>query len=489
MSQSPAVDHGVEVGELLEELKLAGEFVPAFQAAVLRTLAAERLNGLAAPDQVADARVVPRFLEARGIEEWELGSWLASNDLGVDGLERLATEERLVDQTTERARSGATTRIVDHVRARGLYPMVAERVRDKRTVLRSLNLEHPSLEELEISEERLWTWFFEHHQEVDAPDDIEAYAVAAGFADVDELRGAALREACYSGGLRPPSVATEEADPAAVSGDDAARTRAVYRGAASFLWSRTDTQSRIEGAVTSVLFDRWLPEAPARIVDAGGGNGRHAFVLAEHGHEVHLSDVVPELVEDARARQREATVPLADIAVADARSLPYPDQFADAVLLLGPLYHLTSAETRIEVLREARRVLRPGGVLIAQMLGRAGALRSVLTWYASEVGLVDWSRMLQEGRFDDGDAVPEFFRACYFHDPREVEAELDAAGLVLGELRGLDGPAPDAQASLAESPEEVVEHWAGLALEIGAQPEYLNTASHLLAVARAPGGR
>ena len=101
---------------------------------------------------------------------------------------------------------------------------------------------------------------------------------------------------------------------------------------------------------------------------------------------------------------------------------------------------------------------------------------------------MDWTRLLQEGRFGERDAIPDFFRACYFHEPTDVEAEFEAAGLVLRELRGLDQPAPDAQASLAEMPEEIVEHWSRLAPEIGERPEYLNTASHLLAVARAPMG-
>ncbi len=486
MSQTPSADEGIEADALFEELKLVDEFVPAHHAAVLRTLAVEGSIVGDDPGTAKDDLATQWFLEAKGIERPNLPSWLASNDLGSDGLQRLAAEQQIVDRAYERVRIRAATRILDHLRTHGLYPAVAGRARDKRTVLRSLNLEHPSLEDLDVSEDRLWTWFFVYHKEIAVPDDLEAYALSAGFESVEELGRAALREACYSGGLRPPSSVTEDAGLTGVSADDGSRTRAIYRDTASFLWSRTDTQSRIEGLVTSALFDLWLPDAPARVVDAGGGNGRHAFALAARGYEVHLSDVVSELIDDARARQLASATPLADIAVADARALPHPDHFADVVLSLGPLYHLTCTEARIEVLREARRVLRPDGVLIVQMLSRAGALRSVLTWYAADAGLVDWARLLQEGRFGERDAIPDFFRACYFHDPDEIEAEFEAAGLALRELRGLDPPAPDAQASLAETSEEIVEHWSRLALEIGERPEYLNTASHLLAVARAP---
>ena len=51
--------------------------------------------------------------------------------------------------------------------------------------------------------------------------------------------------------------------------------------------------------------------------------------------------------------------------VADARSVSEPDDSADAAILLGPLYHLTEQSERMEALREARRILKPGGVLAA----------------------------------------------------------------------------------------------------------------------------
>ena len=56
--------------------------------------------------------------------------------------------------------------------------------------------------------------------------------------------------------------------------------------------------------------------------------------------------------------------------VEDARRLTQADASVDAVLLLGPLYHLVGRAERIAALAEARRVLRPGGVLLAAAIGR-----------------------------------------------------------------------------------------------------------------------
>lgn len=55
--------------------------------------------------------------------------------------------------------------------------------------------------------------------------------------------------------------------------------------------------------------------------------------------------------------------------VGDARSLPWPDATYGAALLAGPLYHLPPAD-RARALREAVRVVRPGGVVAAVAINR-----------------------------------------------------------------------------------------------------------------------
>jgi ubiquinone/menaquinone biosynthesis C-methylase UbiE len=87
------------------------------------------------------------------------------------------------------------------------------------------------------------------------------------------------------------------------------------------------------------LFVRHLPAAPARILDVGGGTGIHAVWLAEQGYQVTLLDPVPRHVAAASAYGTFAAQ------VGDARALPHDDATADAVLLLGPMYHLVTRRT------------------------------------------------------------------------------------------------------------------------------------------------
>src|SRR5215472_3662369 len=126
------------------------------------------------------------------------------------------------------------------------------------------------------------------------------------------------------------------------------------------------------------LLDRFLPPAPALILDVGGAAGAYAFPLAERGYVVDLFDPVPSHVE--QAKQRAATqhrVPR-NVQVADCRAIPCEDGAADAVLFFGPLYHLTDFDDRLQAIREAHRVLRAGGVLMAVAISRfASALDGI----------------------------------------------------------------------------------------------------------------
>src|SRR3712207_964190 len=143
--------------------------------------------------------------------------------------------------------------------------------------------------------------------------------------------------------------------------DEGAERERLLRGGAG----------RLEYLRTRELLARYLPPVPAAVLDVGGGAGVYALPLAGEGYSVHRIDPVPLHVEQAReasALQRDA--PLASAQVGDARQLVWDDKSVDAVLLLGPLYHLTSRDDRLQALQEAYRVVRPGGVVAAAAISR-----------------------------------------------------------------------------------------------------------------------
>jgi ubiquinone/menaquinone biosynthesis C-methylase UbiE len=281
------------------------------------------------------------------------------------------------------------------------------------------------------------------------------------------------------GSLNDPAADTaESANPLALT-----PIQEFYSGFADVQWTRFDRHARVEEYVLHKTFETSLPSAPADVMDIGGGNGRHAFFLASAGYRVSLCDITEYLVDDARRRDTEAGQALQCIELCDARDLPWPTECADAVLLLGPLYCLTDRNERAAVLREALRVLKPGGTLIAQFISRIGALRQLIELGQAGGGIIDWRGFLLDGVFSSA-RVPQFFQLHYFTTAGEAIDELHAAGLHDVSIRGMDGPASlVGQRALAEAPSRIVRQWGEVAYAIGTDPEYRSTSNHLLAVA------
>ena len=252
-----------------------------------------------------------------------------------------------------------------------------------------------------------------------------------------------------------------------------------YEGGAEL--GRLDSgASAIEFARTKEILDRYLPPPPARVVDVGGGPGAYAAWLAERGYAVHLVDPVPLHVEESAARG-DFTV-----ALGDARRLDESDGAADVVLLLGPLYHLTERRERVLALREARRVVRRGGIVAAAAISRFASLfDGLFRGYVSDPVF----RAITERDVADGQhrspPAGEYFTTAYFHHPHELSDEVRDARLTHEGTFGIEGPAW-LKPELFDDP-ALREHvlWAARAVE--QEPTLLGVSAHLLAVARRPG--
>ena len=260
-------------------------------------------------------------------------------------------------------------------------------------------------------------------------------------------------------------------------------------------YSEADEESRLragwfqlEHARTQELILRRLPPAPALIVDAGGGSGVYACWLAARGYRVHLIDVVHKHVEQARAASaRQAEYPLASAEVGDARHLSHSDGFADAVLLLGPLYHLVEKEDRLASLREAHRVLRPGGLVWAAGISHFASLLDSLTHgffddptFASIV-----ERDLEDSQHRNPTDNPMYFTDAYFHRPGELSRELLAAGFHVVEIVAIEGPGWLARDfdRLWNDPIQR-ERLLNAVRKVEREPSILGATSHIMAIGR-----
>jgi ubiquinone/menaquinone biosynthesis C-methylase UbiE len=245
----------------------------------------------------------------------------------------------------------------------------------------------------------------------------------------------------------------------------------------------------LEMARTVALLERYLPPPPAVVADVGGGPGRYAVWLAKRGYRVHLTDPVPLHIDQARDAASEAGVSLTSAVVGDARAVKLPDASVDAVLLLGPLYHLPERHDRIRALSEARRVCRAGGVVIAAAISRfASTLDGMREGYLEDPAFVTVAANdRRDGRHYNPTNHPGYFTTAYFHRPEELAAECADAGLSHEATLGIEGPAwflADLDARLADDNRRGVLLDALAAIE--AEETLVGASAHLLAVARRP---
>jgi ubiquinone/menaquinone biosynthesis C-methylase UbiE len=200
---------------------------------------------------------------------------------------------------------------------------------------------------------------------------------------------------------------------------------------------------RLELVRTLELLAQVLPPPPARLLDVGGGPGVYASRLARDGYDVQLVDVLALHVE--QARERAAVQPDApfEAQIGDARDLSaFADESADAVRLLGPLYHLTERNDRVRALAETRRVVRAGGVVAAVAITRYASLVD-----GTVQGFLDDSRFvaiverdLAEGQHRNPANVEGWFTTAYFHLADDLRGEIEEGGLTVERLVGVEGP-------------------------------------------------
>ena len=199
----------------------------------------------------------------------------------------------------------------------------------------------------------------------------------------------------------------------------------------------------LEFARMQEIIHRFLPAPPGVVLDVGGGPGRYSCWLARCGYQVHLIDPVEKHVRQTRdASESQPGHNLASATLGDARSLDHRNGSADAVLLMGPLYHLTTRDERLTALREAHRTLKPGGLLFAKAINRfASLLDGLVNGYIDDPTFVDVLRRdLVDGQHRSGPDGAEHFTTAYLHRPEQLESEIREAGFDQKGLYSVQGP-------------------------------------------------
>jgi ubiquinone/menaquinone biosynthesis C-methylase UbiE len=248
-------------------------------------------------------------------------------------------------------------------------------------------------------------------------------------------------------------------------------------------------RGELERLRTQAILARELPPAPAVIVDVGGAAGVYAFPLAKQGYTVHLIDPVELHLEQARSHAAASGMPLASITLGDARRLQINTGMADAVLMLGPLYHLVERADRAQALAEARRILKAGGVLFVAAISRfASLIDGLLNGYFQDPAFRKIvADDLASGQHRNPVNHPAYFTTAYFHRPDDLASEIREAGFDNVRVLAIEGPAWSA-ARFRDAWDDPAQHEKLMEfLELTEEESSLLGASaHLMAIACRP---
>lgn len=261
----------------------------------------------------------------------------------------------------------------------------------------------------------------------------------------------------------------------------------IYNSKPEFEWERLD-RHRTEFAVTLRALDEFLPPAPAKILDCGGGPGRYALELTRLGYEVTLFDLSEGNISLARDKAAKANINLRCIHQGTATDLSrYANNTFDAVLLMGPLYHLLNEADRQQALAEAYRVTKIGGMFFAALITRYAPIK----WSAAHDP--EWAfthpdearTILDTGKLPPrGENEGEF--VAYFAHPSEAAPLIEAPGFKIKTILGVEGLVSELEEKINQLTGEAWEYWVELNYKVAADPSLHGAAEHLLVVAVKP---
>jgi ubiquinone/menaquinone biosynthesis C-methylase UbiE len=247
-------------------------------------------------------------------------------------------------------------------------------------------------------------------------------------------------------------------------------------------WERLE-RHKIEFYVTLRTLTEFLPAAPARLIDIGGGPGRYAITLAQRGYRVTLVDLSNSSLELAQQKAVEAGVELDGFIHASALNLTDITKASfDAVMLLGPLYHLHKLEERQTALQQAHRLLKPGGLIFASFITRfAGFRDAAVHGYSFVLDDPAYSeKLLATGVHDNGTG----FTDAYFVHPNEVVPLGESAGFTTLRLMGCEGILAGHEEYVNSLTGADHDFWLDINYRMALEPCLLGASDHLLYIGR-----
>ena len=261
--------------------------------------------------------------------------------------------------------------------------------------------------------------------------------------------------------------------------DDVSDIREFYNAG----WDAEDdrlTRHQLEADLTWRYLDHYLPSR-GRLLEVGFGTGFYTFPLAKRGYRITSVDIADEFV--ARCSAKAEVLGLAertDFRTGDARTLDgIPRGQFDAVLLMGPLYHLV-AET------DRTTALKSGGVVFSTMISRFGILGDLIRNTPAWIENQEEVRSVVGNGHRPDDAPRGGFRG-YFVRYEEVAPMHDRVGFRTLNIAGVEPAIASDGESYNSLKGKQRELWRNLLFEISEEQSIVASSRHILYIGQKPG--
>lgn len=249
-------------------------------------------------------------------------------------------------------------------------------------------------------------------------------------------------------------------------------------------WGRL-LRHRVEFEMTKRALCKYIPPGSS-VLDVGGGPGRYSIYLAKKGYDTSLIDLCEKLVEQAVKNSKNSGVKLKECIQGDVLYLDkiLPNRKYDAILCMGPMYHLLEEAERKKAINQCMSRLKTGGILIVSFISAYAPMLDSLNNFPEDIQMIkcDLLRYFEDGRSISGHN--DGFTDAYFFYPTEIEKFMSKFGLNHIKIMAVDCYGVMVEDRIKELPEESFQSWIDIFEEISSKPEVWGGCEHLLYIGR-----
>lgn len=232
------------------------------------------------------------------------------------------------------------------------------------------------------------------------------------------------------------------------------------------------TMHTLQGLITS----------GTKVCELGAATGRYSLTFAKQGCEVTAVELVPEQVEILKQNAESQSLTL-NVYQGNACDVPFiASESQDLCVVLGPLYHLQSSNEREQAIREAKRILKPGGTLAVAYISRY----FVAGMFAQKFPELMTPDVLSELRTQGTVSSPKadsFFNVGYFSTPEEMENLLTDQEMEISHHVATDGIGRYISDGVNQFTPSQYQTWLNYHLATCAEPSVLGSSNHGLVLA------